>query len=129
MNENLYRQTVTIRRPKAGGMAADGRLTYEIVMGEGDLPVTVRCHLEQRGRRVFSTQGIEVRTDATMLFRQRPSVGAEIRIDDIVVDHDGAAWKVVGLDTQKAMFGCRVMGRADLQSTTNPVPHDTEVSG
>jgi len=127
MNENLYRDTVTLRRPKAGGLGADGVPTYEIVLGEGDLPVQVRCHLEQRSRRILSTQGVELRADATMLFRQ--VVGIEVRIDDIVVDHDGNAWKVVGLDKQRVLFGSRTLARADLQITTEPVPHDTEVSG
>jgi DUF1009 family protein len=125
MNENLYRDTVTLRRPK--GMAVDGAVTYEIVLGDGDLPVQVRCHLEQRGRRTFTTQGTEIRSDATILFRQVP--GREIRVDDIVVDQSGAAWKVVSLDVQKVLFGGRRLGRADLQATTEPVPHDAEVSG
>ena len=127
MNENLYRDTVTLRRPKAGGLGADGVPLYEIVLGEGDLPIQVRCHLERRSRRIFSTQGVEVRADGTMLFRQVP--GREVRVDDIIVDHDGSAWKVLSLDLQKVLFGGRTLGRADLQVTTDPVPHDTEVSG
>lgn len=127
MIENLFLEKVTIRRPKAGTRAFDGAVTYEIVLGEGDLPLQIRCALERRGRRVFSTQGVEIQGDATMLFRQKES--AEVLIDDIVVDSTGAAWKVLRLDVQKAMFGSRKTGRADLQATTDPVPHDAEVSG
>ena len=127
MNENLYLQRVTLRRPKAGTRGADGSVTYEIVLGEGDLPVEIRCSIEQRTRRIFSTQGVEIQSDATMLFRQKP--GFEVRSDDIVVDPDGQAWKVVGLNVQKVLFGSRKLGRADLQTTVDPVPHNEEVSG
>ena len=127
MSENLFLERVTIRRPKAGTRQVDGSTTYEIVLGEGELPIEVRCALERRGRRVFSTQGVEVQGEATMLFRQKTS--AEVLIDDILVDSSGQAWKVVGLDVQKALFGSRRMGRADLQKTVDPVPHDEEVSG
>ncbi len=127
MNTNLYLERVTLRRPKAGTRGVDGATQYEVVLGEGDLPIEVRCALERRGRRIFSTQGVEIQSDATMLFRQAPE--KEIRLDDIVVDLEGQAWKVVGLDVQKSMFGSRKYGRADLQTTTNPVQHDQEVSG
>ena len=127
MMENLYRETVTIRRPRAGTGAVDGSVQYEIVLGEGDLPVEVRCALERRSRRIFSTQNVEIQSDATLLFRQQE--GKELRNDDIVVDSTGAAWKVVGLNLQKMLFGSRLMGRADLQTTVNPVPHNEEVSG
>ena len=123
----LYRETVTIRRPQAGGGNVDGSVTFEIVLGEDEHPVEVRCAIERRSRRLLSVQGVESQSDATMFFVQRS--GSEIAVDDIVVDGDGHAWKVVGLEVQKQLFGMVKGGRADLKATVNPVPHNEEVSG
>jgi len=127
MIENLYRETVTLRRPKPGTRAIDASTEYEIVLGDGDLPVRVRCRIERRGRRLFTTQGVELQGDATMLFRKKDN--AEVLVDDIVVDRNGDAWKVMNVDAQKLLWGMATHCRADLQSTVDPVPNDLEVEG
>ena len=123
----LYRQTVTIRRPQAGSGLVDGAVTYKVVLDDEESPMRLRCRLERRARRLFTAQGAEVQTDATMLFIQKDAT--ELFIDDVVVDQDSNAYKVVGLETQKALFGSRVSGRADLKATTDPVQHELEVEG
>lgn len=127
MNENLYRESVTIRRPKAGTRQVDGSVEYEVVLGDGDLPVQIRCRIVHNSRRVFTTQNVEIQADATLLYSVKS--GREILKDDIVVDRNGQAYNVVRHKHEKALFGPQILGSLDLQETTLPVQHDEEVAG
>ncbi|MGH9462003.1 MAG: hypothetical protein ACRD1X_12340 [Vicinamibacteria bacterium] len=127
MIESLYRETVTLRRPKAATRQVDGSTDYEIVVDEAQYPVRVRCRIERKGRRIFTNQGVELQSDAAMVFRQKD--GSTVRKDDIVVDRNGEAWKVLDLEELRQLFGPNTYARAGLQSTVDPVPHDEEVEG
>ncbi len=127
MNESLYRETVTLRRPRAGSRTVDGAVTYDVVLGDGDLPLEIRCRIVRNSRRLFTTQNVEIQTDGTLVYAVKND--REIRKDDIVVDRNGDAFQVVRVKHEKALFGLQVLGSVDLQQTTLPVQHSEEVAG
>jgi len=124
MLDITFRELVTLRRAKAGTRGASNDPVYEIVRDTAEEPLKVRCYIERRKRRVFSTAGVEEESDATMLFRATEK--ADVRAEDLVVDQDGAAYRVNGLETASSLFGSARYRRADLRKTRLKVQEGTD---
>src|SRR3982751_6478478 len=117
MLDATFRETVTLRRARAGARGANGApAAYDLVRDGAEVAVRIRCRIERRRRRIFLDQGVEAEADATMLFRVTlPSV--DLRTVDYVVDRNGEAFKVLGMDDQQSLFGSARYKRVDLRAT------------
>ncbi len=128
MLDALFVDRVTVRRAKTRGVANE--VVYEQVLDKvdgdkkGGGPAILNCRIERRRRRVITEQREEIQTDATMVFRvvALPT----IEMTDIVVDAKGKAYKVAGLESDRALFGGGEYARADLQDTKLDVPADKD---
>lgn len=122
MLETLFRETVTLRRLAAGTRAVDGVAEYSTVVDADDVPIEIRCRIERRRRRILSKEGVELEGDATMMLKRPTST--EISEEDVVVDRNGQAWKILRVERAEAFFGAGEYMRLDLQETTIAVPAD-----
>jgi hypothetical protein len=122
MLDTMLRETVTLRRAKAGSRSVQNEVVYEILRDAAEIPIEVRCRIERRRRRIFSTAGVEEESDGTMLYRISSKV--DIQTNDLVVDRNGQAYKILGFDEQSSLFGSASYRRADLRLTRLPVQED-----
>lgn len=128
MLDALFVDRVTVRRAKTRGVANE--VVYEQVLDKvdgdkkGGGPAILNCRIERRRRRVITEQREEIQTDATMVFRVVPLPTVEIT--DIIVDDKDRAYKVAGLEKDRALFGEGEYVRADLQDTKLDVPPDKD---
>ena len=129
MLDALMVDRVTVRRAKTRGVANE--VVYEQVLDKvdgdkkGGGPAILNCRIERRRRRVITEQREEIQTDATMIFRVVPLPTVEMT--DIIVDSaKDRAYKVAGLERDRALFGEGEYVRADLQDTKLDVPPDKD---
>lgn len=122
MLDVLMTDQVTVRRAKPGSREASGKVQLEQVLDVDNTGLYLACKFQERGRRIVDSRGVESRSDATLLFRADAQL--QLRAEDIVVTADGRAWRVAGLDTEKALFTRDLYGRADLVRSDRAVPPD-----
>jgi hypothetical protein len=120
MLDALFRETVTLRRLAVGTRQTDGAAGYEIVVDDAEVPVQIRCRIERRRRRLITKEGVELEGDATMVLKRPASI--EISEEDVVVDRNGQAWKILRKESSDSFFGAGEYFRLDLQETTIEVP-------
>lgn len=122
MLDLTFIDTFTIRRPQS--RTGRNEVTYATVQDGHGAPLQLACRLELRRRRVFSTQGVEAESDATLVYRV--SVGKEAKPEDLVVCRE-ETFRVIGTSRQRLLFGNAEYSRLDLQKVRTPVPEDEPV--
>lgn len=122
MLEAMFRETVTLRKPRVSTRGANARATYEIVRDQAEIPVRIKCKIDYRKDRNQTTQAVEDNADATMIFRVRGV--RDVDQTHIVVDQDGQAFRVKSIDVEKSMFGSATYKEVKLIKTTIPVGED-----
>jgi hypothetical protein len=118
----LFNTKVTVRRAQVGGRTARNAVTYEQLVDSTGFPLTLKCRLERRGRRIFSTTGHEKESDAQMVWRDTATV--EIKDEDLIVTTKGETFKVMSVERQTKLGTAVGYGRAQLRRTEIPVPGD-----
>lgn len=119
MLDTMMRENVTLRRARAGSRTVKNEVTYDILRDDAEIPIVLRCRIERRRRRIFSAQGVEEESDGTMIYRVTSKV--DVKANDLIVDRNGQAFKILGFDEQPSLFGSATYRRADLRLTRLPV--------
>ena len=124
MFDVLYRDTVTIRRPKVGSLGVAGQPELERVLAVDETELVLKCRFESKGRKTIDNRGAEIKTDATLLFRVigKPA----LQLEDYVVRPDRTGWRVVDIEEQSALFGGSTYARAGLMRTDRTFPLDKD---
>lgn len=116
MFEEDYEDVVTVLKPKAGTLAVGGVPTeWETLLDDQDdpQPVRVECAFSERGRRVTDSQGDQIDTDGTLLFRGDDP--AALEKGWAVVTEDGRAFEILDLQVERLRGSTGVYGRASLK--------------
>lgn len=116
----LFNEAVTVRR--ATTRSARNAVTYEQVLDSTGFPLTIKCRLERRGRRIFATTGNEKESDAQMAWRDK--VDITLRDEDLIVTKTGETFKVLSIERQKKLGTAVDYGRAQLRRSDTVVPED-----
>lgn len=117
MLDTTFKETVTLRRARAGSRGANAQASaYDIVCNADQVPIRIKCYIDRKRRKLISTQGTDTESDATLLMRVRP--GIDLQTFDFVVDQSGVGYRVMGMDDQSALFGPTRYKRVDLRLTT-----------
>lgn len=126
MLDALFRDRVTVRRAIRRGVKND--VDYEEVLdqedGKAGGPIPIVGRLERRRRRILISQGEEVATDATFIYRE--VAVPEISVNDLLVDDKDQAYRVETLEKDESIFGAGKFVRAELRLTRLPVPKDKD---
>lgn len=117
----LFNETVTVRRAIA--RTARNEVTYEQVLDETGFPLTLKCRLERRGRRIFTAAGNEKESDAQLAYRSS-GLKIELKDEDLIVTSKGEAFKILSIERQNQLGTAIEYGRAQLRRTELPVPED-----
>lgn len=116
----LFNESVTVRRAIA--RTARDKVTYQQVVDSTGFPLTLKCRLERRGRRIFALTGNEKDSDAQMVWRDGGDI--TLKDEDLVVTSKGETFKVISIERQKKLGTAVDYGRAQLRRTETPVPED-----
>ena len=122
MLDILLKDKVTVRR--AGARDVRNNITYTQLTDSKGHPTHVTCKLDKRRRRIFSTDGVEMESDATMVYRVQ---GNPIVMLEDLVYFDGTSYKIIAFAEQNMLFSAFNYVRADLQLTRDVQPEDREV--
>lgn len=117
MLDTVFRETVTLRR--ATSRTAAGGPVYATVRDEVNLAVPIRCRIERGVSRSYTLQTTENEADA-FLYCRRPTK-CEFRAQDLVVDRNGAIYRVLRLEPVEALFGSASYLKVTLKETRDQV--------
>ena len=121
MFEALFNDKFTIRRPVSRTVRNE-KVYAEPTDGLAGLPIP--CRIERRGRRVFTKDGVELGSDATLFFRKGlHGVDPVLALEDLVVA-GGETFRIVGMNEQPMLFTAGVYVRLDLARDQTPVEKD-----
>ena len=116
----LFNERVTVRRATARN--ARNEVTQTQLVDSTGFPLTVKCRISTRKRRLFTTPGNEKESDATMAFRSdREPI---LKDEDLIVRKNGETYRIESIDREEQLGTKIEAGRATLRRVEDIVPGD-----